>query len=282
MEPKAAFQVVSDMVKNKKNAINLHFLKSSENQGMSMPLFNCKLTVDGTLYTGIGPSKDIAKNAAAESALAGLINKRHTKMADLTEVSLSAPEQEEVELSWNALSSFAVYKLINDWKSEGIELPEGFANGSFVKNAPKPPPVTPEAPEENGVEVKEEEEDEGGEEKGYHGLGFGRWGGGGPVGGMGQGWGNFRSSPMSIKKTPHKKSKWPSKAAKTPSLTHSPQGAPKIKAPAQILHEMMVITLCYYFVSPLLNYTNFLVFLYSINFVSIRRPHQDCSHCERN
>ena len=38
----------------------------------------------------------------------------------------------------------------------------------------------------------------------------------------------------------------------------------------------------YYFVSPLLNYSNFYFFLYSINFVFIRRPHQDCSHCERN
>ena len=33
----------------------------------------------------------------------------------------------------------------------------------------------------------------------------------------------------------------------------------------------------YYFVSPLLNYSNFFFFLYSINFVFIRRPHQDCN-----
>jgi len=33
----------------------------------------------------------------------------------------------------------------------------------------------------------------------------------------------------------------------------------------------------YYFVSPLLNYSNFFLFLYSINFVSVRRPHQDCN-----
>ena len=35
----------------------------------------------------------------------------------------------------------------------------------------------------------------------------------------------------------------------------------------------------YYFVSPLLNYSFF--FLYSINFVSIRRPHQDCKKKKR-
>ena len=38
----------------------------------------------------------------------------------------------------------------------------------------------------------------------------------------------------------------------------------------------------YHFFSPLLNYSNFFFFHYSISFVSIRRPHPDCSHCERN
>ena len=33
----------------------------------------------------------------------------------------------------------------------------------------------------------------------------------------------------------------------------------------------------HYFASPILNYSNFFFFLYSINFVFIRGPHQDCN-----
>ena len=38
----------------------------------------------------------------------------------------------------------------------------------------------------------------------------------------------------------------------------------------------------YYFVPPLFNYSNFFFFLYYINFVSIRRPHQDCNKTKKS
>lgn len=245
VEPKPAMQALNDYMK--KNEINIHFLKSSEEQG-SMPLYNCKLTVDGTLYTGIGPSKEIARTAAAETALAGVINKRHSKM-ETAEVELTAEEQQDAELSWTALASYAVHKLLDDWEMEGVEIPKGFAAAAFIKNKPKAPEEEDNAEdsEEEEKVKKEEMDNEGLEGYGYLGHGYGAWGtaayAGGRTGGNYQGypvqqsWGsdwNARRPPVKKKAKPQPVKK--AKIKKTPSLVH-PNGTSK--APFQLMHEML-------------------------------------------
>ena len=60
-------------------------------------------------------------------------------------------------------------------------------------------------------------------------------------------------------------------------VSKSKFNAYKFEHSFMLTNECFPYGLYYYFVSPLLNYSNFLFFPYSINFVSIRRPHQYCN-----
>ena len=61
--------------------------------------------------------KDIAKNIAAEQAVAQLIKDRHgTLPAQSGDVNEAV--QESLNASWQGLASLAVFKLFNEWKSQ--------------------------------------------------------------------------------------------------------------------------------------------------------------------
>jgi len=77
--------------------------------------FGVSVTVDGAQYSGYGPSKQIARQNAAEAALVSFVKPPVPK---------SGPgeqnENAEDKTPWATLAAFAMYKLFNDWKEGRI------------------------------------------------------------------------------------------------------------------------------------------------------------------
>jgi len=86
--------------------------------------FGVSVTVEGAQYTGYGPSKQIARQNAAEAALVSFVKPPVPK---------SGPgeqnENAEDKTPWATLAAFAMYKLFNDWK-EGRIGSQGGAGGA--------------------------------------------------------------------------------------------------------------------------------------------------------
>jgi len=77
--------------------------------------FGVSVTVEGANYSGYGPSKQIARQNAAEAALVSFVKPPVPK---------SGPgeqnENAEDKTPWATLAAFAMYKLFNDWKEGRI------------------------------------------------------------------------------------------------------------------------------------------------------------------
>jgi len=77
--------------------------------------FGVSVTVEGAQYSGYGPSKQIARQNAAEAALVSFVKPPVPK---------SGPgeqnENAEDKTPWATLAAFAMYKLFNDWKEGRI------------------------------------------------------------------------------------------------------------------------------------------------------------------
>lgn len=77
-------------------------------------LFTCQVTVDGMEYIGTASSKNDAKNACAENAVKDII---HQKCEEGYYGSNEDP------VPWASLASLALFKLYNDWQSQGYIMP---------------------------------------------------------------------------------------------------------------------------------------------------------------
>jgi len=77
---------------------------------------------DGKSFEGIGPNKSIAKNICSEQILQHIAFKSCMKDAESPEETRTGSHGEE-ETPWTALASIALFKLFNDWQSQGVVLP---------------------------------------------------------------------------------------------------------------------------------------------------------------
>jgi len=87
----------------------------TEQEGGPQQQYGVSVTVEGNTFTGYGPSKQIAKQNAAEAALASFVKPPVPKSGPGEE-----NEKEEDKTPWAVLASFAMYKLFNDWKEGRI------------------------------------------------------------------------------------------------------------------------------------------------------------------
>lgn len=91
--------------------------------------FGVSVTVEGAQYSGYGPSKQIARQNAAEAALVSFVKPPVPK---------SGPgeqnEDAEDKTPWATLAAFAMYKLFNDWKEGRIGTQGGGGGASKGAN----------------------------------------------------------------------------------------------------------------------------------------------------
>ena len=101
-----------------------------------------------TEFVGKGPSKSIAKNICAEQVLQYITTQSCSRpapaadmdtetAADTADSDAAKPNTFETDTPWSALASLAMFKLFNDWQSQGYNLPPELMKGVA---APGPPP----------------------------------------------------------------------------------------------------------------------------------------------
>jgi len=106
VQPKNAVSCLNELVTG--------IVYDTEQEGGVGQQFGVSVTVDGNTYHGYGPSKQIARQNAAEAALVSFVKPPVPK---------SGPGEEnkmEDKTPWATLASFAMYKLFNDWKDGRI------------------------------------------------------------------------------------------------------------------------------------------------------------------
>ena len=120
--------------------------------GIVPMLFIAKTVYQDNEFMGKGPSKSIAKNICAEQVLQFITTQSCSKQSQEametdadTEKNEAGEEKKsnnfETDTPWSALASLAMFKLFNDWQSQGYQLPsELMKQGSIFSEKQCPPP----------------------------------------------------------------------------------------------------------------------------------------------
>jgi len=119
ISPKPPVQILQELAQQEQAVVSYSFLDPiTEGQ---MQLFRCEVDVSGSVFSGTGPSKQIAKNIAAEGAIHAFISGT-AKTEELNKVKEDIADK----APWSAMASLALFKLFNDWQSLGYSLPQQF------------------------------------------------------------------------------------------------------------------------------------------------------------
>jgi len=97
---------------------------NTEQEGGVGQQYGVSVLLEDQTYHGYGPSKQIAKQNAAEAALVSFVKPPVPKAGEGEE-----NEKLEDKTPWAALAAFAMYKLFNDWKDGRIGTGAGAAQG---------------------------------------------------------------------------------------------------------------------------------------------------------
>jgi len=131
ISPKSPVQILEELAQQEQTNISFNFLEPVTENGMQF--FPCEVIVTGSspvTFSGTGPTKAIAKNIAAEGAIHAFITNSVQSDAGGEDLADNAP--------WRALASLGLFKLFNDWQSQGYILPQQFmATPIPVPNNPK-------------------------------------------------------------------------------------------------------------------------------------------------
>jgi len=133
--PKAPLCVLNEMV----GQVNYSFVETHPGAvaqanahlrpGMpKMELFTAQCELEGQVFAGTGPSKQIAKNIAAEHAIQHVFMKKfeESKAKEQKDPETGEPlkpNQMEDETPWAQLASLSLFKLFNDWQAQGYQIP---------------------------------------------------------------------------------------------------------------------------------------------------------------
>lgn len=95
--------------------------------------FTAQCEVDGETFSGTGMSKQIAKNACAENAIAHVVAKRSEEARSKEQTDAEGnplkPNQMEDDTPWAQLASLALFKLFSDWQCQGKTVPNVLCTG---------------------------------------------------------------------------------------------------------------------------------------------------------
>jgi len=84
-----------------------------------------KVTIDGDVSSGTGPSHEIAKNIAAEHAIMGVVARRYGAINDMVAKGMKSKEELLLEDETPfELASIAIFKMLNEWEANGFHLPQ--------------------------------------------------------------------------------------------------------------------------------------------------------------
>jgi len=119
LTPKAPVMVLHELL----GQTGITYEVAEPSQGPHKPgMFTASTVLDGKGFSGMGPSKAIAKNVCAESVLQHLVTKSCEGEADGKE-NTAKGNQMETDTPWVSLASLALFKMFNDWQAQGFQIP---------------------------------------------------------------------------------------------------------------------------------------------------------------
>jgi dsRNA-specific ribonuclease len=135
LTPKAPIMVLHELLGQ--SSVNYEPVEPEQPTMRSMPqLFTVKAVYEEQTFTGMGPSKSIAKNVCAEHILQYITTRSCIKKPEIEEDQENGSpnsknnRNQESDTPWVSLASLALFKLFNDWQSQGYEIPVEMLKGS--------------------------------------------------------------------------------------------------------------------------------------------------------
>jgi len=129
LAPKAPLMVVNELVEQ--GPVKYIFVEPPSQPAPGMPkLYTAEATLMGETFSGTGPTQVIAKNICAEHIIQAIVTKKcnENKVKEECGESAAGGGRQEDETPWGALASLAIFKLFNDWQSQGCVLPPDVLN----------------------------------------------------------------------------------------------------------------------------------------------------------
>jgi len=132
LTPKAPIMVLHELLGQ--SSVNYEMIEPGQPAMRNMPqLYTAKTVYEDQTFTGMGPSKSIAKNVCAEHVLQFITTKSCLKKPVMEEDeengSPNNKRNQESDTPWVSLASLALFKLFNDWQSQGYEIPVEMLKG---------------------------------------------------------------------------------------------------------------------------------------------------------
>lgn len=138
LTPKAPIMVLHELLGQ--TSVHYDVSEPLPRQTPMPALYTAKTIYDEQTFSGMGPSKSIAKNICAEQVLQYITTKScKSKIEDDDEGNQEngdggdKPKRSlETDTPWVSLASLALFKLFNDWQSQGYVVPAGMMRGSQI------------------------------------------------------------------------------------------------------------------------------------------------------
>lgn len=119
--PKAPVQVLNEIL----GPGNISYrVQSRPDPLIGQKVFTAQLSLEGRTFVADGPNRTIAKNIVAEEAIHHIVVKRNNERTE-------EDGKNQDNTPWGALASLALYKLFNDWQSNGYSLPPTLKSNVF-------------------------------------------------------------------------------------------------------------------------------------------------------
>jgi len=155
LTPKAPIMVLHELLGQA--SVNYETVETEQQTMRNMPqLFTVKAVYEDQEFSGMGPSKSIAKNICAEHIIQYITTKSCLKKPESEENQENGSpnsknnRNQESDTPWVSLASLALFKLFNDWQSQGFAIPVEMMKGSSDKILAQSQAEKPPATQDNG------------------------------------------------------------------------------------------------------------------------------------
>jgi len=131
LTPKAPIMVLHELLGQ--SSVNYEITEPGQPAMRNMPqLYTAKTVYNDQTFSGMGPSKSIAKNVCAEHVLQFVTTQtclQKTEKQDQENGSPNNKRNQESDTPWVSLASLALFKLFNDWQAQGYDIPMEMLKG---------------------------------------------------------------------------------------------------------------------------------------------------------
>jgi len=135
LTPKPALMLLHELFPEANLVFEFNDTAENPPKGTMPQIYSARSFYNGKEFQGNGPSKSQAKNACSEKILQHIVNtavvsEKNKESADEKENNDNKEHHKmETDIPWSTLASLAIYKMFNEWQTEGVSLPFDMGKG---------------------------------------------------------------------------------------------------------------------------------------------------------